>query len=333
VAQLQFHGHRLALMVLIGCGTLSGLIGLAQVLGGPESWLYFYEYTNRGSPVGLFANRNHQAVFLVTLMPLVYALIAIQNVARSQVRTGYWFSSDVLIACAATGLLMVMVLATGSRSGALLSLIGAASMPFIIRARESARLSPSGPLASAVPLALVFFVVLGASIALTWWADRAVALDRLFGADPAEDMRVKILPVMFEMIKAYWPLGTGMGSFEIVYRLHEPAELLSPQYMNHAHNDWLELILTGGFPAAALMGFAIVAWGAKVVRNERAGDADLFAPLRRAGAAVLLILSLASISDYPLRTPFLLTLFAIAVVWMWAPASPSRADPALSSKD
>jgi O-antigen ligase len=138
---------------------------------------------------------------------------------------------------------------------------------------------------------------------------------------------------MFEMIKAYWPLGTGMGSFEIVYRLHEPAELLSPQYMNHAHNDWLELILTGGLPAAALMGFAIVAWGTKVLRNERAGDADLFAPLRRAGAAILLILSLASISDYPLRTPFLLTLFAIAVVWMWAPASPSRADPAPGSKD
>ena len=35
--------------------------------------LWFYRITNNGFPVGLFANRNHAAVFLAALLPLATA--------------------------------------------------------------------------------------------------------------------------------------------------------------------------------------------------------------------------------------------------------------------
>ena len=54
--------------------------------------------------------------------------------------------------------------------------------------------------------------------------------------------KVRALPTIERLIAAYAPWGSGLGTFEQVFKLHEPDALLSPSYLNHAHNDWLELV-------------------------------------------------------------------------------------------
>ena len=53
--------------ILLSVGLLSGLWGLLQIAGDRDGPLYLYRITNNGTAVGLFSNRNHNAIFLTSL--------------------------------------------------------------------------------------------------------------------------------------------------------------------------------------------------------------------------------------------------------------------------
>ncbi|MBK8631855.1 MAG: O-antigen ligase family protein [Sphingomonadales bacterium] len=132
-----------------------------------------------------------------------------------------------------------------------------------------------------------------------------------------------------EITQQHMVLGSGLGSFEQVYQVHEPDALLGPTYMNHAHNDWLELAQTGGIPALMLLVVGMV-WAARRIgryawSKEFSGD---FQRLGQAGACFLILAGMGSIGDYPLRTPSLASLTVIALVWISAMVQ-SRAGPRL----
>jgi O-antigen ligase len=122
---------------------------------------------------------------------------------------------------------------------------------------------------------------------------------------------------MLEFIPQYMPWGSGIGSFVPIYQIHEPPTLLIPGYFNQAHNDWIDIALTSGIPGAVLALAALImfALGAKSALAAR----GVAGHLRKCGIIVILVLAFASLSDYPLRTPILSALFAIAAVWAWSP--------------
>ena len=97
--------------------------------------------------------------------------------------------------------------------------------------------------------------------------------------------------------------------------------------MNHAHNDWLELILTGGLPALALLIVAITAFCLRA-RQLSARRLDHFAEVRLAWLGMVLIglAAVASLGDYPLRVPSLSCFFVVAVLWTCCPLSKNRPD-------
>jgi O-antigen ligase len=138
-------------------------------------------------------------------------------------------------------------------------------------------------------------------------------------------MRFLILPEVLEMIRLHMPWGSGIGSFQAVYAIHEPNELLRGFYMNHAHNDWLEVVMTGGLPAALILAVALGGIAMRVPRLLRgvAGDGEATL-MGRLGLAVLMFFALASITDYPLRTPALLCFAVVAVLWTGAGSRPLR---------
>jgi O-antigen ligase len=141
-------------------------------------------------------------------------------------------------------------------------------------------------------------------------------------------MRLRILPTVQEITQAFWPWGSGLGSFEKIYQVFEPAHLLAPSYMNHAHNDWLELILTGGLPSLVLVALGVLIWLSCAVKLVFGRAADPLSPLRKAGLVIVLILALASLTDYPLRTPALSCLLVLASVWAAMPVQRPGDKPA-----
>src|SRR3546814_3653142 len=103
------------------------------------------------------------------------------------------------------------------------------------------------------------------------------------------------------MIAAYFPAGACFCGFYPIFRLHEPFQLLKPTYFNHAHNDFLEIVLDGGLPALLLMLVAIGWYGMASMRAWRGSGRHSVLP--KLGSAILFLVFVASAFDYPARTP------------------------------
>lgn len=299
--------------VVLALGAGSAVLGLLQLLGDPQGPFYLYTITNNGAAVGLFANRNHQAVALACLLPLAFAAANLTPLTRMCLASIPSWRMPAAIAAA--GLLVPLILVTGSRAGLIALAIALVSLPFLV---------PSGihggaRMTSPAWLWLAGLTITGIAITAVWLG-RDEALDRLAASTPTDETRVQILPTLQDMIMQHWLWGTGLGSFERAYQVHEPATLLMQVYMNHAHNDWLELAITGGVAALAILFAALVAIARRGMHVLTWKDADPWQPLRRAALVIIVILGFASLSDYPLRTPSLAVLCALCVVWLFLPA-------------
>ena len=137
-----------------------------------------------------------------------------------------------------------------------------------------------------------------------------------------EDLRWPVARITSQAAIANLPFGSGFGTFVPVYDKFAPRTLLAETYMNHAHNDWLELWLTGGAPAIILV-LGFLAWfGVATSRLWRSGQPEtpvLDLALAQAASIVIVLLLLHSVVDYPLRTPTLSVLFAIACAFLIPP--------------
>jgi O-antigen ligase len=311
-ARLADRQHQRLLIMLLVVGFFSSLIGLLQVIGDANGPLYFYAITNFGEAVGLFANRNHHAVFLLCLLPMLSALYSVTPLRRELAMV--W---KVALFSAAAFVIPVL-LATTSRAGLLLLPVAMLlawwvyTPPSVVgRNVERTRNVVLPPL---LGVAGLLAVSIGA-----WIAGSAGAVERLLRDDFASDRRAEALPTLWQMLWDHFPLGSGLGSFAELYKTVEPDALLSPAYFNHAHNDVLELVITAGLPGVALLGIALCMWGRgcwalwKSGTQSRSGGQSI---LGRCGASIILLLALASLADYPLRVPSLMVLAAIAAVWM-----------------
>jgi lipoprotein signal peptidase len=323
--QLTLHQQVRLVGIILVLGLASAFLGLVQLLSEPQGPFYLYAVTNNGAAVGLFANRNHQALLLASMIPMLFVWTrAHRGVRRQRVLVG--LSAREIGALLAGLFLIPLILVTGSRSGMLCASIGLLTLPLFSETGQAGNFESGkiGPLRTAL-----FLTGLVGLVGLTIWLDRAEAFTRLVTSDPATDLRVRVLPTLWTMIGTHFPWGSGMGSFEKVYQIYEPDGLLSSKYMNHAHNDWLELALTGGVPGMLILAVAILGFGKRLVAVARARDGSPVNRLGRLGLAVLGLILLASLSDYPLRVPSLACMAALLAVWAGAavakpPDSPQK---------
>jgi O-antigen ligase len=227
--------------------------------------------------------------------------------------------------------LVPLILVTGSRAGLALGILALISCFWVYRkpAISVPRKRQSKMANWQIPVLLIGLIVLGAT---TFLFSRAQALERLGQANESEDNRELLVQPLLEMTSSYFPWGTGMGAFPETYAISEAFELLDQTYLNHAHNDWLELAITGGLPAlilAVIMLIALVRGGFNAMKTQNKKDgAMLFA---RLGFVILVILGLASVVDYPARTPTISCLAVLAAVWLYG--NPIKQSDGNSKKD
>lgn len=301
--------HRRALLPVLLAAIFAGtLLAIAQIVGGSDCWAYLYRITNRGSAVGWFANRNHQAALLAATFPLLALWAAQPEVNKQRLQ------SRLAMAAVFSIFLIPMILVTGSRAGLFLTILAAAGSYLAFR-RRLAHISPAVQRHSRLLLAglIALALVLGAAAILL---SRAMAWDRLMGEQQGEDVRLGNLPTYFQMVSDVFPFGSGFGSFEALYKVYEPLEALNRTYLNRAHNDLVELLITGSLPATILL-LAGLWWVARAgFSTVRRGGQGVEKGYARAGALVLGVFLLASLIDYPLRTGLGAAVFALAAAWL-----------------
>ena len=312
------------LLPILGFGALSAVLGLLQILGPSGSPLYFYRITNADAAVGLFSNRNHHAIFLASLLPLI-AYVALTTQARASGRL------VVLAACLGGAIFSVpLILATGSRAGALLAILALVSTGILWAARAVLADRAKGRGLGRRKRALVVggAVALIGALGLAYVASRSLAFERLFTEQLDSELRVRLFPQLWRMVWDYFPVGTGYGTFELAYKVSEPMEFLDLQYLNQAHNDLLQFLIEGGVAGAALLlvfglWFVLRGWraGARFISQSKARGSIGVAPFAWISLAILL---LGSLGDYPLRTPSIM-LYAAVLCTLLARAVPPSA--------
>lgn len=302
--------HRLVTPILI-LGVISGVIGIFQVAGDARGPLYLYRITNPGAAVGLFSNRNHQAILLLTMFPIIAFF------ASKSMKTENAIKLRRAVAIGIVTLLIPLILVTGSRLGLILGLVSLTCSWFIYRKPEATGVRKRTERKN---YTLAIMASLGVMLLalVTVLASRAEALQRLLGTNFAEEARVGAWGITSQIAWENMPLGSGAGSFVELYRMVEPVASLSPVYFNHAHNDWLEVWMTFGLPGVALMVLAVAGYvvAARKLITSRTTRTSSTALLAQTGAAIILFFALSSIVDYPLRTPSLACLFVVACCWM-----------------
>src|SRR5690606_13779295 len=136
--------------------------------------------------------------------------------------------------------------------------------------------------------------------------------------DPFEDARFRYAGIVAEVAGEHAPLGTGLGGFRRAFEARDPDP--GSAYINQAHNDWAQLWLEGGWPGLVLAAAALAVAGWGVGRRGAEGhgpQASLL--LRRVSWISLLLVSLHSLGDYPLRTSAHLATFGLLAACVAAP--------------
>ena len=303
--------RRALVMVALAFAAISAFVGLWQLMDGPTSALYLYRITNEGEAVGLFANRNHLASLLAVSLPIAAGLLAdrVRDPLHGARDLQVWWFTALMV------LLSVSVTATHSRAGfGLLMLSVLASAVVLLSARKGGRWAGAKPW---LQLSAVLAGVLIVQFTLYGMLSR---VER----DPLEEHRWELAANTLRAAAPARGLGYGLGTFVQAYDEIGDASADIPFYVNHAHDDYVELWLEGGVPAVLLTLGALILLGAQVVRCARSGPADEGGDLQgyglRIGAtAALLLLALHSIVDYPLRTLTLATLAGLLAAVLLGP--------------
>lgn len=222
--------------------------------------------------IGLMANENHASSLAYIMLPL----LAFRYVVRD---------GRVWIYIALSAAIVFYLFAVGSRAGmALSSAVAVLSLAWF--KTERLALMPRISLFGAGLCALLL-------------------ISALFGFDDsnATDIRPVIFATSWKAIQTYWLTGAGLGAFPYVYPSFETLEDVLPAYINHAHNDYLEIFLEVGIVGVLIVGlfFGLIA------RSFRRSL------LAEAAALSILALAIHSLVDYPLRTMAISVLFAYFV--------------------
>ncbi|WP_196504258.1 O-antigen ligase family protein [Aestuariivirga litoralis] len=292
-----------AIWVILACALVSLVLALLQVAQGELSPFYLYG-AEPGTGTGTFSNRNFFAA------QAYIALVFIGALAAHLKQKYRWHGGLVaLFAAGGMALLLVSLALAGSRSGIVLA------MPAIVFALL---LLYGGTAALNLKTSAVTLVAVIASLFVIGQSSM-LGLLRLASGDPFSDARAGVARASLSLLKNTLPLGSGFGSFVPLYQMIETPAMLQSQFINHVHNDWLELAIEGGAPALLLEAFFVIFMVFGIIRVWRYGRGGTTAIFQRAASLALPLLLLHALVDFPLRTPALLSLFAFCVALLTLP--------------
>lgn len=298
------------LVVVLAAADL--LLSVWQFTAGMDAALTPYRTLHAGSAIGFFANRNHNADLL-----LVAGLLALGLAQLDRGRRLGGHNRAVMLVILVAALLGVFI--TASRTGILLSavLILGGAMLLASRGRHGHGHVPRSWL---VTMALILLVALAGAVFLL--RDNAVAQSIMSRFEVRDDPRFLFWPDVTYAIGQFWPAGTGTGTFATVFKTVERLDAVGEFYVNHAHNDYLEVTLALGLWGAVLMAMYLVAIGRAIYLSLRLRDPGPIDSISTAAAFAIFIFLLHAAVDYPLRTQALAVLMGICSGLLFRPAIP-----------
>ena len=291
------------LLIALLCATfISVALGVLQIQSGGTG-PYLYPKANLGTASGLFANANHMATLLLVSISFLVALGA------RRWRRLPKPNDRLLTATLAGGAAVVVLLGMATNQSFALLIIGA---PVVGAA--ALQLIPPGRVRLGRLAAMLGLSFLAGTAALAVMVSAGMSASN----QTSVTIRADIWSHTTEAIGDYGLAGSGIGTFTAVYPLYEDSATVERTYVNHAHNDYMEIALEAGLPGMLLMFLFLAWWSSRAFAIWRSPNA---AELARAACIASAAILLHSLVDYPLRTTAIATSMAMALALM---ADPGR---------
>ena len=292
---------RQLLQIVAWSGVIYAIYGFASYLADPTRLLWREKEAYLNVITATFINRNTAAVYFGSCA-IVWLLFLCDSI-RLQLPTGpiYWrnvathllrrMARDNLVASSMLFICLAAMFMTGSRAGAILSLVAMmiAFVAFVYRDLPRRR-SLIGVLAIGCLLSIFLLEVLGAGISSRFTAH---------GLD--DEGRVETYRSTLRMIGDHPWFGTGLGTFVWSYPAYRSSQITLWGVWDRAHSTPLELAADLGLPLAGLI---VASWFvvlAVLIHGARNRQRNKIIPIAAFSIAVL-ALSHSSI-DFSLQIP------------------------------
>lgn len=297
-SQLDLKERRQVLYASVALALLTTAMGVAQLLA-PNGSLTFYTPYYSGWITGFQAGRNGTADVLLIGLIAVGALARLALIGKiGGPRAGQSAASALALGASLAALLAAAVVMTGSRAGVthLTLAILAWIFMFSVGPHGGVRIGrPSLAVAGlcVVMLAGVTFITLAGGSALGRVGQRFAML---------ENNRAEIWELAKSAWHAYWPVGIGRGGYIDAVLPLEPLESVGINWPNRAHSEYLEMGIEAGLAAYVVLAAGLVCIATVAVRKWRAETSREARIQLVFAAAVLILLGIHSVFDYPLRS-------------------------------
>jgi len=264
-------------------GFLVAIFGILQHLTFNGKLYWFREMRFGGIPFGPYVNRNHFAAFAELVIPVALVPLVLGKVRRER-----------RFAVAVFALLPIVALFLSASRGGIVSFV--AEMGFLALLLVLRRAGGRHVLAGGVVLLLAFLLV-------SWLGVRQI-LERFSSMQSLEvsiGKRATMRHDSWRIFRDHPWTGTGLGTLPIVFPAYE--SLYDGKIVNHAHNDYLEMLADTG-----LMGALCCAWFLGVLffyslRQLLVVDRSFAAALHLSGLVACCGFLVHSLVDFNLHMP------------------------------
>jgi O-antigen ligase len=316
---------------LVALGAFEAFYGLVQYLTGWQQIFVYVKKFDLEEATGTYINRNHYAGFLEMILPfslafLFYEYGKLQGDRESgrELRNmvGKSAIQRLILSLAVSVILCAALIFSRSRMGILAA---AASILVIFALVSISRFR--GRMGS---LLAATFILL--SICLAVWIGPGSIVSRFQTVNEEYSLggqsRVSMWRDAFPLIEHHPLLGTGLGTFPIAYTSGQTAFL--SQYVNHAHNDYLEIAADLGIPSALILFVSILFILGRAIRSFLSGERDFERAVALGCVGSIVAILLHSFADFNLYIPANVLLFSTILglaVSVRMPSPGARGEP------
>jgi O-antigen ligase len=253
---------RTIVRTIIIFGFLLAMFGLTQSFTTDGTRVYWFRQLAQSTAFGPFINRHHFAGYMELVIAMPLGLLFSGSI-ESYKRPIYAFVAMMM------GVALIM---TNSRGG-IISL-GAEILFLVVVAGPGLRRGERRPRGQRIRSALLraglafglIAVLIGGTIAV----GGSDVFTRLLGTPNADDPttgRAHFWSVTLDVIKAYPVVGSGLGSFSVIYTRYDSRNGF--YRLEQAHNDYLQVLADGGIVGGILgLAFLIILFGKGFARRE-----------------------------------------------------------------
>ena len=247
---------RVLALVLVGTGLFEAAYGLAVWLGGDSLGLWRPEWYGHHVVTGTFVNRNHFAAHIVMTFSVGLGLLLAELLRSRWIGAGYRQRVRDLAALlhgprllALSGLaIMALALVLSTSRGGMLALLGALALVSGLGAVWHRR-GHAERRAFGVAMAVILAAVL--------WTGPATLLARFDSIGSESEGRIDVWRDTGALISSSPWFGVGGGNYRWSITAFRTADL-GGTWINHAHNDYLELLAEYGAVGGLLAGLPVL---------------------------------------------------------------------------